>query len=76
MSLFERLSKNKGTVSSALGKTLAQQVLGQNQIDVLMECIDLASYQAPNSAAKKFVPARPKWWKLSPSSGRNWWRRI
>ncbi len=53
MSLFERLSKNKGTVSSALGKTLAQQVLGQNQIDVLMECIDLASYQAPDSAAKK-----------------------
>jgi hypothetical protein len=44
--LFDQLSKNKGTVSSALGKTLAQKVLGQNQIGILRECVELASYEA------------------------------
>jgi hypothetical protein len=45
MSIFQQLSNNKGTVSSALGKTLAQKVLN-GQIDILSECIDLASYEA------------------------------
>jgi hypothetical protein len=51
MNIFEQLSKNKGTVSSALGKTLAQKVLQEHRIDILSECIDLTSYEAstPNS---------------------------
>jgi hypothetical protein len=53
MTLFEQFSLNKGTVSTALGKTLAQKVLGQNQIGILSECIDLASYDAPAPAAKR-----------------------
>ncbi|MBN1438661.1 MAG: hypothetical protein JW929_04550 [Anaerolineales bacterium] len=40
---------NKGTVSSAPGKTLARQVLGSNRADAHSECIDLASYRAPDS---------------------------
>jgi hypothetical protein len=48
MSIFERLNKNKGTVSSALGKALAGQVLEGNRTGILSECIDLASYQAPD----------------------------
>ncbi|MBI5954716.1 MAG: hypothetical protein HY865_23915 [Chloroflexi bacterium] len=44
MSIFEQLSNNKGTVSSALGKSLAQKVLN-GQLDILSECIDLASYE-------------------------------
>jgi hypothetical protein len=51
MSIFEQLSNNKGTVSSALGKTLAQKVLN-DQIDILSECIDLASYEAEMPAQK------------------------
>jgi hypothetical protein len=45
MSTFEQLSKNKGTVSSALGKNLAQKVLEQDQTNILFESIDLASYE-------------------------------
>jgi hypothetical protein len=45
MSIFEQLSNNKGTVSSALGKALAQKVLN-GQTGILSECIDLASYEA------------------------------
>jgi hypothetical protein len=52
MSLFEQLSKNKGTVSSALGKALAQKVLAGGQTDILLECIDLASYEASAPASK------------------------
>lgn len=44
MSVFEQLSHNKGTVSTTLGKALAQEVL-DGQTSVLMECIDLASYE-------------------------------
>lgn len=46
MSIFEQLSNNKGTVSSALGKALAQKVLQEHRADILSECIDLASYEA------------------------------
>jgi hypothetical protein len=52
MSLFEQLSKNKGTVSSALGKALAHKVLNEGQTDILFECIDLASYEASAPTAK------------------------
>ncbi len=52
MNIFEQLSKNKGTVSSALGKKLAQKVLQEGQIDILSECIDLASYNASTPASK------------------------
>jgi hypothetical protein len=49
MSIFEQLSNNKGTVSSALGKVLAKKAL-DGQISILLECVDLASYKpsAPN----------------------------
>jgi hypothetical protein len=46
MSIFEQLSKNKGTISSALGKTLARKVLQECRTDILSECIDLVSYEA------------------------------
>jgi len=46
MSLLDQLSKNKGTVSSALGKRLAADVLDRGQTGLLFECIELASYHA------------------------------
>lgn len=51
MSTLKLLSRNKGTVSSALGKALAHQVLEERDINLLNECIDLASYEPtiPNS---------------------------
>lgn len=52
MSIFEQLSKNKGTISSALGKALAQKVLTGNQIDILSECIDLVTYEASSPASR------------------------
>ncbi len=52
MSIFEQLSNNKGTVSSALGKVLAQKVLQESRVDILLECIDLASYKASTPASK------------------------
>ena len=52
MSIFEQLSNNKGTVSSALGKALAQKVLQESQHDILSECIDLASYEASTPACR------------------------
>jgi hypothetical protein len=52
MSIFEQLSNNKGTVSSALGKELAQKVLQESRGDILLECIDLASYEASAPASK------------------------
>ena len=51
MSIFEQLSNNKGTVSSALGKSLAQKVLN-GQIEILSECIDLVSFEASVPAQK------------------------
>jgi hypothetical protein len=53
MSVFEQLSHNKGTISSALGKTLAEQVLAEGQLDLLTECIALASYEAPAPSSKQ-----------------------
>jgi hypothetical protein len=52
MSTFEQLSINKGTVSSALGKTLAQKVLEEGHTDVLYECIALASYELTNPTSR------------------------
>jgi hypothetical protein len=51
MSLLEQLANNKGTVSSALGKELAEKVLN-GQTDILYECIDLVCYQASNNKQK------------------------
>lgn len=45
MGILDQLSRNKGTVSSALGKELAQKVLQEGQGDILLECIDLASFE-------------------------------
>jgi hypothetical protein len=56
MNLFEQLSKNKGTVSSALGKALAQQVLTENQMGLLLECVELTAY-APSQPAAKSIRA-------------------
>jgi hypothetical protein len=53
MSTFEQLSKNKGTISSALGKTLAKKVLEQGQTNILFECIDLASYEVTTPTSKQ-----------------------
>jgi hypothetical protein len=53
MSIFEQLSKNKGTVSSALGKALAQNVLQERRVDILLECIDLASYEVSTPASRQ-----------------------
>jgi hypothetical protein len=52
MNTFEQLSNNKGTVSSALGKTLAQKVLKEGQTNILFECIDLASYEVTKPTSK------------------------
>ena len=45
MSIFGQLANNKGTVSSALGKALAQKVLKEGRTYILYECINLASYE-------------------------------
>jgi hypothetical protein len=55
MGTFEQFSKNKGTVSTTLGKALAKQVL-EGQTDILMECIDLASYE-PSRPDQKHIRA-------------------
>jgi len=52
MSVFEQLANNKGTVSSALGKTLARKVLAEGQTDILAECVRLASFDAPAPASR------------------------
>lgn len=52
MNIFDRLSKNKGTVSSALGKSLARQVLQDGRDDILLECIDLVSYEASEPGSR------------------------
>lgn len=52
MSIFEQLSKNKGTISSALGKSLAKEVLQDGQTDILYECIDLATYELSEPDSK------------------------
>ena len=52
MSIFEQLSRNKGTLSSALGKTLAEKILRESQTDILFECIELASFDASIPASR------------------------
>jgi hypothetical protein len=51
MGTFDQLSSNKGTVSSALGKTLAQEVLA-GKTSILLECIDLTLYEAASPSKK------------------------
>jgi len=51
MNTFEQLSNNKGTVSSALGKDLAKKVL-DGQTSILMECINLSTYELSTPAQK------------------------
>jgi len=55
MDTFEKLSNNKGTVSTTLGKALAKQVL-EGQTGILMECVDLASYE-PSRPDQKHIRA-------------------
>jgi hypothetical protein len=52
MMIFEQLSNNKGTVSSFLGKSLAQKVLEGGQSEILLECIDLVCHKVNEPAAK------------------------
>lgn len=52
MSIFGELSTNKGTISSALGKALAQKVLQDGQTRILSECIDLATYEMSEPTSK------------------------
>lgn len=52
MSLFDQLSTNKGTISSTLGKTLAQKVLQEGQTDILTECIAFSSFEKSEVASK------------------------
>jgi hypothetical protein len=52
MTIFEQLSNNRGTVSSALGKELAGKVLNEGQVDILSGCIELASYNASAPASR------------------------
>jgi len=51
MSILPRLEKNKGTLSSALGKSLAREVLDGNHA-ILNEAIELVVYQASHSKGK------------------------
>jgi len=51
MTLLELLKENKGTVSSALGKELAQQVLSGN-FGILNEAIEYASFEPDNVKSK------------------------
>lgn len=49
--LLDQLKSNKGTVSSALGKELAQQVLNGDQL-ILQEAVTYASYDFKNPKSK------------------------
>lgn len=51
MDLLELLKKNKGTVSSALGKELANKVLEGN-FSILNDAIQYVSYEISNNKAK------------------------
>ena len=51
MGIFSKLESNKGTVSSALGKKLAQEVLEGNH-EILKEAILLSSYKKEDKKAK------------------------
>jgi hypothetical protein len=49
--LFEKLRKNKGIVSSKLGKELAEEVLNGNEV-ILHEAIKLVTYDLQNEKEK------------------------
>ena len=51
MSIFMLLQNNKGTVSSALGKELAFEVL-EGKLEILIEAIELVNYELNNPKAK------------------------
>ncbi len=51
MSIFEQLQKNKGTTSSALGKSLAIQVINGDE-EILSEAIQLVKYDLKNEKTK------------------------
>jgi hypothetical protein len=51
MQLLERLQTNKGTVSSALGKTLANQILTGDK-DILEKCIEYSTYNIGDIKSK------------------------
>lgn len=51
MSIFEQLENNKGTISSALGKRIAKEILEGNK-DILDEAIDLVIYRENDKSAK------------------------
>src|SRR3990172_5104634 len=51
MSIFHQLADNKGTVSSALGKQLAKQVLDGDE-SILREAIELTIFDPKNEKAK------------------------
>jgi hypothetical protein len=53
MSVFEQLSSNKGTISSALGKALAQEVLQGDRLELLSECIALSTYEVMDPRSKQ-----------------------
>ncbi|OGC22312.1 hypothetical protein A2291_04800 [candidate division WOR-1 bacterium RIFOXYB2_FULL_42_35] len=50
MSLLEQLKNNKGTVSSSLGKSLAEQVL-KGDVNIIKEAIQLVLYDDKNVRA-------------------------
>ncbi len=56
MKLLNQLKNNKGTVSSALGKTLAQEALKGNN-DILSEAFELVLFDDKNvrSGAGKII---------------------
>lgn len=51
MSIFNRLMNNKGTVSSALGKQLAQEALSGNK-SIIKEAVELTTFDPKNKKAK------------------------
>lgn len=72
MSILAQLSNNKGTVSSALGKSLAHKVLHGGRRDILKECLQLAVHEAGSPGARNIragaakvveivAEARPDW---------------
>jgi hypothetical protein len=51
MNLLDQLKSNKGTVSSALGKELAEKVLKGDK-SILEQAIDYVSYDLDNQKSK------------------------
>lgn len=52
MTLLQTLEKNKGTVSSALGKRITRQILESNDHKMLGECIRFVCHQLPDPNGK------------------------